>query len=159
MAESTLFKTSLNKSMALCSKREYCINDIQLKLESWGVGMSDSEKIISTLIKENFIKEERFASAFVKDKFIYNKWGKVKISAHLRAKRIPADVIRTALDSIDSDKYASVLNGLINSHKKTVKAKNKYDLKAKLLRYGLSKGFESSLVYDVLNSLINDPED
>jgi regulatory protein len=121
----------------------------------WGVGNDDSEKIISILVKENFINESRYATAFVKDKFNYNKWGKIKIAAHLRIKHIPSDIIKSALDSIDNVLYAKLLKELIARHRRSVKAKNQYDLKAKLLRYGLSKGFESSLLYD----LLNDPED
>ncbi|MBK7131893.1 MAG: RecX family transcriptional regulator [Bacteroidales bacterium] len=151
MAESTLYKTALNKAMALCSRREYCCDDIRNKLISWGVSGSDSEKVIENLIKENFINEKRFATAFVKDKFNYNKWGKIKIAAHLRHRNIAGDIIREALDSIDYDIYTRVLKDLITSHRRSVKSKNQYDLKAKLLRYGLSKGFESSLLYEVLN--------
>ena len=155
MSEKALFKTALTKAMALCSHREFCCSDMHGKLESWGVGDNDNEKIIGLLIKENFINEERFAQAFVKDKFNYNKWGKVKLGAHLRTKNIPSGIIRSALDSIDNEVYTKLLKDLIASHRKSVKAKNQYDMKARLLRYGLSKGFESSLLYD----LLNDPED
>lgn len=150
-----LYKIALNKAMAQCSRREFCIDDIRSKLTLWRVEKTDSEKIIKTLIKENFINESRYAAAFVKDKFKYNKWGKVKIAAHLGAKKLPSDVIRSALDSIDNEQYTKLLHGIIESHRKTVKAKNQYDLKAKLLRFGLSKGFESSLLYDMLNDLDN----
>jgi regulatory protein len=155
MSENTLFKTALSKTMAQCSRREFCCSEIMFKLNSWGLGDIDSEKIISVLIKENFINEDRFAQAFVKDKFNYNKWGKVKIAAHLRVKNIPGDKIRTALNVIDSELYKKTLSDLISGHSRFVKAKNQYDLKAKLLRYGLSKGFESSLLYEILK----DPED
>ncbi|MFA5818727.1 MAG: regulatory protein RecX [Bacteroidales bacterium] len=155
MSENALFKTTLSKAMVQCSRREFCCSEIRAKLYSWGLGDIDSEKIISVLIKENFINEDRFAQAFVKDKFNYNKWGKVKIAAHLRGKNIPGDIIRTALDVIDNELYKKTLSDLISGHRRFVKAKNQYDLKAKLLRYGLSKGFESSLLYDILN----DPED
>jgi regulatory protein len=158
MSENALFKTALNKAMALCSQREYCTRDIQDKLRSWGIGTIDIEKIIDLLKKENFINEERFAKAFVKDKFNYNKWGKVKISSQLRAKQIPGNIIKSALDSIDHEVYTRVINDLITSHRKSVKAKNQYDLKAKLLRYGLSKGFESSILHDILNRQLNDSE-
>ncbi len=151
MAEGTLYKTALNKAMAQCSRREYCCDDVRNKLTSWGISGNDSEKIIANLIKENFIDEQRFAIAFVKDKFNYNKWGKIKISAHLRHKKIPGEIIKQALDTIDYDIYTKVLKDLITSHRRSVKSKNQYDLKAKLLRYGLSKGFESSLLYEVLN--------
>ena len=137
--------------MALCSRRELCVSDIQAKLESWGLGMTESEKIIQRLIKENFINEERYANAFVKDKFRYNKWGKIKIGFQLRSKKIPATVIKEALDSIDDDTYISVLKDLIKNHKKGIKARNDYEMKSKLLRFGLSRGFESSLLYNLLD--------
>ena len=153
MAENELFKISLNKSMAQCSHKELCRDDIRKKLSLWGVENDDTEKIIEILIREKFIDENRYASAFVRDKFKYNKWGKVKIAAHLRSKKLPSEIIGTALDSIDHEAYVSFLRGLLEVHRRTVKAKNQMDLKAKLLRFALSKGFESSLVYDILNDL------
>ena len=153
MADNTLYKTALTKAMTLCSRREYCSEDIRVKLRSWGVTEEDAEKIIGALIIENFLNEARYSEAFVKDKFRYNKWGRVKIIAHLKAKLIPGELIRSALDTIDDEFYRNTLKELIASHRKSVKAKNQYDLKGKLLRYGLSKGFESSLLYDLLNEM------
>lgn len=153
MSEKALFKIALAKAMAQCSRREICCDDIRNKLDTWGIESIDREKIIGILIKENFINESRYAAAFVRDKFKYNKWGKLKISAHLRIKKLPSEVITSALDSIDNDLYTKFLRELIEGHRRSVKAKNQYDLKAKLLRYGLSKGFESSLLYDILNNL------
>ncbi len=151
MTENELYKSALSKAMNICSKREYCCYDIREKLIIWGTSKDDSEKIISVLTNEKFIDETRYANAFVKDKFKYNKWGKVKISAHLRLRQIPDHVISSAIDSIDHTEYANTLRSLITLHKKSVKAKNQYDLKGKLLRYGLSKGFESSLLYEILS--------
>jgi regulatory protein len=153
MSEKALFKIALEKAMAQCSRREYCSDDIRNKLSLWGVDNDDIGKILRILISDNFINEPRYATAFVRDKFKYNKWGKVKISAHLRGKKVPQDIISPSLDSIDNDLYIKLLRELIEAHRKSVKAKNQYDLKAKLLRYGLSKGFESNLLYDILNDL------
>jgi len=151
MNENSFYGAILSKAMALCSKREYCSDDIRSKLRSWGAGEADSEKIISTLISENFLNETRYASAFVRDKFNYNKWGKVKIAAHLRAKQISPGIITSALILIDNELYMRTMKEIITSHRRHVKAKNKFDLKGKLLRFGLSKGFESNLLYDILN--------
>lgn len=151
MSESELYKTALSKAMALCSKREYCTDDIRTKLQSWGIGESDTGRIIMNLIKENFINEGRYAEAFVKDRFRYNKWGKVKIRSGLKMKKIPGEIIKSALDSIDDNTYRKTIEDLISVHRRSVKAKNQYDLKGKLLRYGLSKGFESDLLYDILS--------
>ena len=151
MDEKAQLKTALTKAMRLCSQREYCVNDIEMKLESWGVATSDAKKIIDSLLKENFINEERYSRAFAKDKFNYNKWGKIKIASHLKAKKIPTKTISQALDSIDSDLYFNTIKTTLESRKKSIKAKNNYELKAKLVRFGLSKGFESSLLYEAVN--------
>ncbi len=153
MAENALYKTALAKAMNLCSQREICPSEIESKLDSWGISGSDTGKILSLLVKENFINEERYASAFTRDKFKYNKWGKIKIAAHLRAKKISPAAISAGLESIDNDLYINALRTIIESHRRSVKAKNQYDLKAKLIRFGLSKGFESNLLYELLNEV------
>jgi regulatory protein len=155
MSETDLFNTALNKAMALCSKQEQCCQDILNKLKTWSINTVDSEKIIEILLKENFINETRYAAAFVKDKFKYNKWGKVKIASHLKSKKIPQEIISSSMHIIDNDLYTKSLRQLIENHRRTIKFKSNYDLKAKLLRYGLSKGFESDLLYDILNDLDN----
>jgi len=151
MADSTFYKTALSKAMAICSRSEHCTDDIRSKLQMWGVGETYIARIISELIRENFINEKRYAEAFVKDKFRYNKWGKVKIRAGLKMKKIPGEIIKTALDSIDDDLYKKTMADLLASRRRSVKAKNQYDLKGKLLRYGLSKGFERDLLYEILS--------
>ena len=112
-----------------------------------------SNSVISTLIKEDFINDKRYAEAFVRDKNRHNKWGKVKIAAHLKAKNISSGQISSALASLDEDQYRQMIRDTLDSHRKFIKAKNQYDLKGKLLRFGLSKGFESNILYDLLNEL------
>jgi regulatory protein len=151
MAENNLVKAALNKAMALCAHHEYCSSEIRSRLSSWGVGDDDSARLISVLIKEKFINDARYSAAFVKDKFNQNKWGKIKIAAHLRSKKISEETVQSALDEIDDEVYIKMIRDTIDSHRRFVKAKNRYDLKGKLLRFGLSKGFESNLLYDILN--------
>jgi regulatory protein len=150
MAEKGEFESSLKKAMAICASREMCFADIKAKLVSWGVQDSDCSKILAKLGEEKFIDEERYSRAFTIDRFRHNKWGKVKIRAALRIKKIPDEIISSALESVDSGEYAETLRLLIKSHKRATKGKNSYEIKGKLLRYGLSKGFESNLLYDLL---------
>ena len=151
MTENDPIKTALGKAMALCATNEHCSEDIRIKLDSWGIRGDDAEEVISRLTKENFINEKRYSEAFVSDKYRHNKWGKVKIAALLRGKRIPSDLIKSALESLDEEQYRQTIKDLLNTHRKQVKAKNQYDLKGRLLRFGLSRGFESHLIYDILN--------
>jgi regulatory protein len=146
-----LYNTALKRAMSLCAGREVCLSDIKQKLNAWGVEDEDKQKIINRLINDKFIDERRYALAFVKDKFRYNKWGKIKLSAALRMKNIADETIREALDSIDEEIYRAALKSIITNRRKTLKSRSLYDLKGKLLRYGLSKGFESHLIYDLLN--------
>jgi regulatory protein len=55
------------------------------------------------------------------------------------------------METIEEDDYRQTLREILSSHKRFIKAKNQYDLKGKLMRYGLSKGFESNILYDLLN--------
>lgn len=153
MTENSQDKTALNRAMALCASREYCSEDIRIKLDSWGIKGQNAENIISSLVRENFINEQRYAEAFVKDKYNHNKWGKAKIAAHLRAKKIASESIESALSLVDEDQYKQTIREILASHRKFIKARNKYELKGKLIRYGLSKGFESHILYDILNDL------
>lgn len=150
MTESDLYKTYLSKAMALAASKEICSSDIQKKLDAWGATTMQSEKIIEQLKSDRFIDENRYAAAFTKDKFRYNKWGKIKIASHLRMKNIPEQIITTALELIDREGYIASIKSILLSHRKHVRAKNNFDLKAKMLRFGLSKGFESSILYDLI---------
>jgi regulatory protein len=150
MGENLLFKTALSKAMAYCSRRESCNSDIRVKIKSWGIENEDADKIISTLQNENFLNELRYARSFAKDKFLYNKWGKVKIASHLKVKGISSENIKKAFEEIDNKEYNEMIKKIIASHRKTVKAKNDYDMKARLLRFGLSRGFESNILYEIL---------
>ena len=153
MTENSLVKTAQKKAMALCASREFSVQEIRLKLLSLGLNASETESVISTLISENFVNDKRYAEAFVKDRYNHNKWGKVKIAAHLRAKIIPSELIESALAAIDDGQYRQAIRDILISHRRFIKAKNQFDLKGKLLRFGLSKGFESHILYDILNDL------
>ncbi|HUW91994.1 MAG TPA: regulatory protein RecX [Bacteroidales bacterium] len=146
----------LQRAQQLCSSREYCVSDITAKIDQWGENDPEvTERIIGKLVSEKFIDEERYCRAFARDHFKYQHWGKVKINASLRIKKIPAVTVAEGLEAIDNEEYMATLRELLETHRRSVKAKNRYDLKGKLVRYALSKGFESHLVYEMVNSLVN----
>ncbi len=146
----------LQRAQQLCSAREYCVSEITAKIGQWGENDTEiTESIIGRLIAEKFIDEERYCRAFAMDHFKYQHWGKVKISAGLRVKKIPASAIAAGLDAIDKEEYHATLGELLETHRRSVKSKNRYDLKGKLVRYALGKGFESQVVYEAVNSLFS----
>jgi|WetSurMetagenome_2_1015567.scaffolds.fasta_scaffold31300_4 regulatory protein len=159
MEEKSKKEELLSKAQRLCSEREYCESDIRNKLESWGeTNENVTDGIIASLKEEKFIDEERYAGAFARDRFKYQQWGRVKITAQMKLKHIPSATIATGLATIDEKEYHEVLKEILLTHRKNVRAKNRYDLKGKLLRHALAKGFESHLVYEMVNEITGDAD-
>jgi RecX family. len=77
---------AFNKAAACCSGAEYCLSDIQKKLDKWGLGAAQQKEVLTRLQAEKFIDEARFSRCFVRDKFRYNQWGRIKIMQALRLK-------------------------------------------------------------------------
>jgi regulatory protein len=159
MEEKNKNEELLARAQRICSEREYCESDIRSKLESWGeTDETRVNVIIESLKKEKFIDEERYAGAFARDRFKYQQWGKVKITAQMKLKRIPSAVIAVGLSTIDEKEYIDTLKEILLRHRKNIKAKNRYDLKGKLLRHALAKGFESHLVYEIVSQIAGEDE-
>jgi len=154
MDDNELFTALLNKASLLCARREMCFSDMNRKLNDWGASDKHTDRILKQLSRDRFIDEKRFAVAFTRDKFMNNRWGRIKIAHALKLKNIPGNIIDESLATIDEDSYRDMIRMLISRHRKKIRAKNQYDLKGKLLRHGLSKGFESYLIYDLLNDII-----
>lgn len=134
------------KAEAYCSSMERCIADVEAKLEQWGATPEISEKVIGHLLKEKYIDQKRFCAAFVRDKYRFNQWGRMKISQALRLKKIPADIIALGLEEIDEREYLEILSDLIERKKKNVKARNDYERNGKIIRFAVSRGFETEAI-------------
>ena len=137
---------AFNKAAACCSGAEYCLSDIQKKLDKWGLGAAQQEEVLTRLQAEKFIDEARFCRCFVRDKFRYNQWGRIKIMQALRLKNIPDTCCREALAEIEEEEYLCVLRKLLQSKARSVKAASDYEHNGKLIRFGLSRGFEMNAI-------------
>jgi len=145
------YKATLHRAAALCSSQEQCTEHIRVKLRGWSVSDADADRIVEYLLKESFLDDQRYAIHFVKDKFRFNRWGKIKISHMLRQKRISSESIEKAMDQIDEEAYFQVCADLIRKKSNTLKDKNQFARKAKLFRFASGRGFESDLIHRILN--------
>lgn len=134
------------KAEAYCSSMERCVADVEAKLEQWGATPEIKEKVIGHLLKEKYIDQRRFCAAFVRDKYRFNQWGRIKINQALRLKKIPLDVIAAGMEEIDEQEYREILAALIEQKKKSVKARSEYERNTKLIRFAIGKGFEMEAV-------------
>ena len=114
---------------------------------------------MARLLHEGFLDEQRFARAFVNDKFRFNHWGKVKIGYELRKKAIPPAYIEDALESLSEESYMSDLVALLKTKLKTLKAKDDRERYYKLLRFAAGRGFSVQEANVCIRKLLNNTED
>ena len=137
---------ALNKAAAYCTLCERCISEVSTKLTAWGVPHGEQEKIIARLIEEKFIDEERYCRAFVNDKVRFNRWGRIKITAALREKRLPQEHIKEALENIDEEIYLQSLQETIDIKRRELKGKDDFATQQKIIRHAASRGYEPALI-------------
>ena len=150
----TSIKKAILKAQILCAGQEKCIFDIRKKLFDWKLPTKDHDTVIELLIKDQFINEQRYTLFFAKDKFRFNKWGKIKIEYTLKQKNIAYEYIKSALDEIPEMEYDKLLENELIKKIKAIKDKDEYTIKSKLVRFATSRGFENGKVFDMVSTII-----
>jgi regulatory protein len=148
-----VYSVYLSKAMRYCAGSEQCVYTVSKKLKEWGVGDAEADYILGELVVNGFISEERYASSFARGKFRMLRWGKVKIAAHLRQNRVAEVNIRLALKEISDDEYRQVLHQLTLKKLDSFPKGDRLQNRKKLMAYLASKGFETNLIYEEINSL------
>lgn len=138
----------LQKARHFCDYQERCIQELREKLFSWKARPEVIEQIIVKLENEGYIDEDRFVRSFALGKLRHNKWGRNKIIFALRQKKIPELIIQIGLQEIDSEEYMNVLRSVLSE--KRIDESDPYKYKAKLAQYAIQKGFQPSLVWQVI---------
>jgi regulatory protein len=148
----------LTKLTAMCSGAEHCTWEMTEKMNRWEVDETTQARIMDYLIREKYVDDSRYCSAYAREKLRFNKWGRRKIEQGLYMKHIPKSIYKPILDSIDDSDYADILRPLLKAKQKTVNAKSSYERTMKLMKFAMSRGF----TYDVIRMCIDtdaDPED
>lgn len=144
---------ALDKMAKYCAYQERCVKDVREKLRTFDLPQEEKDKILDYLIDNRFVNDERFAKSFVRGKVNQSGWGLNKIRFHLIQKGIAKDIIDEALGQTDEEVYRQRLMDILKAKSKTVKAATDFERKRKLAAYAMQKGFEASLVWDVLKEL------
>ena len=148
----------LYKLAAKCSVSEQCLSDIENKLSKYDLPEEEKTRILRHLVEEKYVDDGRYAEAFVRDKYRFNKWGRIKIAQGLRMKGIDRETINTAMEAIDEQEYLNILRDLIKAKRKSTHGKNDYEINSKLVRFATGRGFEYPAIRQFLNN-VDDNED
>lgn len=146
---------SLQKLRQYCTYQERSHYEVQQKLWDLGVRRIGHDEIISGLIEEDYLNEERFAKAFVGGKFRMKDWGRKKIQHALKEKRVSEYNIKKAMKEINEETYLKILKKLAEKKYESLKQEQYLVRKKKTLDYLLQKGFENELAIKTINGLIN----
>lgn len=158
-----LQKKRLTPHQALLNAKQYCAYqershvEVKEKLFSFGLSSPDAETILSQLIEEDYLNEERFAQAFARGRFRMKQWGRVKIRYELKQKNVSEYCIKKALKEIENGDYTSVLLKLTKEKLKTLKSEKNIQIKkSKLVNYLLQKGYERDLILSSVHEQLSE---
>lgn len=133
---------ALSSLMRQCARAEKCSGDALRLMRRWGVSDVDANKILDRLRRERFIDDGRYAAAYVRDKMRFSGWGERKIRAALRTKGIATHIIDLALGELEEVDNSSRLEEIVRKKAAKTTARDLYELKGKLVRFGMSRGFD-----------------
>ena len=140
------------KIMKYCAYQDRSISEVIDKLYKLEVWKEEHDKYINYLIDNLFLDEIRFTTSFVRGKFRIKHLGKQKIKMHLKQKGIANSIIEKCInEEIDQKEYYKTASELIDFKANTLSETNPFKRKQKLANYLLQKGYESDIVFSILN--------
>ncbi|NJN27892.1 MAG: regulatory protein RecX [Cyclobacteriaceae bacterium] len=143
-------KEAKAKAGHFCAYQERSQQEVRDKLYLLGLYSDEVELVLSELITENYVNEERFARSFASGKFRIKQWGRRKIAYALKQRHISTYCISRAMQEIPQDEYLQTIELLIAKKARSLTG-DQLSIKRKVANYLISKGFEGELVWDMLN--------
>jgi regulatory protein len=145
-------KKVLERLQRQCARMESCTFDVRRKAVKAMEGDADAaDRIVSSLVKDRFVDDLRYAAAFAREKSSLQGWGPVKIRFQLRGKGVSDSVIAAALEEIEPEKADARLEKLLSAKARTLEGDPQVRLK--LLKFALSRGYEYNTVEAALKKI------
>ncbi len=145
---------ALHKVLRYCAYQERSHKEVKNKLFEYGLYASEVDEILSYLITEGFLKEERYAKAYAGGKFRMMKWGRLKIQHELEMNGLTPRCIAKGLAEIDPSDYLKTLKSLVKKKSALITEENLFKKKKKIAQFVIGKGYEPELVWETVNDLI-----
>lgn len=154
MQKKTLSKEqALQKLKHYCSYQERSHSEVQQKLWDLGVRRAEHDEVMSFLIEENYLNEERFAVQYAGGKFRMKEWGRKKIYYALKEKGVSEYNIKKAMKEIDEEDYGRTLFRLAEKKFASLKGEHHLVRRKKTMDYLLQKGYEQELVSRTIDDI------
>jgi len=155
-----MYREQLSKEQALQKIRHYCgyqersHKEVKEKLYGFKLRKDVVEELLSNLIEDSYLNEERFAIQFAGGKFRMKQWGRVKIVHALKERGVSQYCINKALNEINEDAYRQALQKQAERKWASLNKESNMGVKLQKTRaYLLQKGYEHAYIEPVLKKL------
>jgi regulatory protein len=145
---------ALSRIYRYCAYQERSHSEVKNKLFSFGLHSDDVDQILSRLITEGFVNEERFAKAFAGGKFRMQKWGRIKIENELNALGLSSKCIQRGMKEILDDDYERTLQQLLKKKNNITSEADPFKKRNKLAQYAIGRGYEPDLVWRMIKEIL-----
>jgi len=144
-------KEATERIQSFCAIQDRCQWEVEKKMKEWEISDEIIENILTDLILDKFVDEQRFSESFCRGKFRIKRWGKVKIKNELKIKKISKNCIDKGLLQIENEEYMEVLKYLYIKKRNSLKDTNQFIRKGKIAKHLQQKGFESNMFWELIN--------
>jgi regulatory protein len=148
-------KEALAKIQSYCAYQERSHKEVKNKLFEYGLHTSEVDELLSKLIVDGFLNEERFAKAFAGGKFRIKKWGRLKIKQELELLGLTNRCIASGMKEIDSADYTKTLKLLIRKKASLTTDSNLFKKRNLVARFAIGKGYEAEMVWEMVKDEVN----
>ncbi len=118
-----------------------------------GLSARDVDEMLSRLISEDILNEERFSIHFAGSHFRQKKWDKVKIVHALRQKRVSEPNIKKALREIEDSDYLANLKKAAQTKWNSLTEEQYINRQVKTTAFLLQKGYEAPMIREAIKSI------
>ncbi|WP_099600804.1 regulatory protein RecX [Reichenbachiella sp. 5M10] len=147
-------KEALLKAANFCAYQERSQKEVRQKLYDYGLYRDEVEDVLTDLILDGYINEERFAKTFAGGKFRIKKWGRNRIIKALQQHDVSAYCVTQALKEIEEGDYLTTLEELIAKKSSSLSETDLFKKREKVSRHLIYKGYETDLVWDLVKDLV-----
>ena len=138
-----------------CVYQDRCHKEVEQKMWEFHLIPEARELILLSLMKDNFLNEERFAKSYARGKFRIKSWGKPRIVRELKFRDISTYNIKTALKEIDEQEYISTIYRITENRNEVISEPNEYKRGQKLIDFLMRKGFENDLIFKTVKDVLS----
>lgn len=146
---------AFEKLKKYCSYQDRCHQEVRYKLIALKIYGDDLEEVLTELIQEDYLNEERFAQSYARGKFRMKQWGRIKILMGLKQKRISEYCIKKGMAEIDEGAYEDTLKKILSKNLDKHQALDKRAAKDKAIKYAYSRGYEYPIISRILEELLD----